>query len=194
MKLFPLIVLPIFYSSARADDGSSWSIGQICGLIVGGIFVGGLCGALGFFSQLILFRCVAFLLLFIVAVVIACLVYLRAWICPNRGKMFSSVHEPSPPALVMAQPPHPQSSSPRLPSFSSRYLPPVDTVGSLYIVQDVPYSQAESKSACYPSLSGYIHENPMTISQSYSCQAERSNPVMALGKKSKSVIVFRCAV
>ncbi|KAM7533863.1 hypothetical protein Aperf_G00000109342 [Anoplocephala perfoliata] len=151
MALFPVLILPIFFSTARGDDGSSWSAGQICGLVLGVIFA-------------------------IFVVVVVCLACFRYLVRFNHGKMFSPVHETTSPVLVVAQPP-PQSSPPQV--HSSRYLPSFGTAGPLYTVQGAPYSQVESKNSCYPSLSGYIQENPMTISQSYSCQAERLNPVMA---------------
>lgn len=89
---------------------------------------------------------------------------------------------PLPPALP------PQSEPP--PIYNLEYGQTFNTPDSFFNPQSPPHPLGITQLSYYPPLSGYIQENPMTITQPYSCQTERTNAVMAAGKLFNAIYVF----
>ncbi|VDL59155.1 unnamed protein product [Hymenolepis diminuta] len=116
-----------------------------------------------------------------VVAVLAFLVCYRAWIRSKHDKMFSNfkdttTHAPVETAPVPPAPP-PQSEPP--PIYNLEYGPTFNSPDSFFNPQSAPHPLGITQLPYYPPLSGYIQENPMTITQPYSCQTERTNAVMA---------------
>ncbi|KAL5105683.1 hypothetical protein TcWFU_002043 [Taenia crassiceps] len=112
-----------------------------------------------------------------------CLRCYRTRLRQRRDKMLTTANETQPPlAPISARP------SPPPQSISSYGLgcPPRSLSSSFYDIQSQPYPSASG--GIYPSLSGYVHQNPMTVSShsahlqpDYSIEPriERQNAVLA---------------
>ncbi|KAM3184634.1 hypothetical protein ACTXT7_007973 [Hymenolepis weldensis] len=115
---------------------------------------------------------------------LAFLVCYRAWIRSKHDKMFSNFKDTTTHASVETAPlppvPPPQSEPP--PIYNLEYGPTFNTPDSFFNPQNAPHPLGITQLSYYPPISGYIQENPMTITQPYSCQTERTNVVTATDK------------
>ncbi|VDN96615.1 unnamed protein product [Rodentolepis nana] len=150
-----LLVLSTSFLTIRADDDIDWSVGKICGIIFGGVSVG--------------------------LVILACLACYRAWIRSKHDKMLSNFKDSTSRTQILGPPlpppPPPQSESAFI--YNPEYGPTFNTPDPFLIAPNSPNPIGINQISSYPPLSSYIKENPMIISQPYSCQAERTNVVMA---------------
>ncbi|KAL5967933.1 hypothetical protein TSMEX_004343 [Taenia solium] len=107
----------------------------------------------------------------IVGLFTLCLACYRIRLRQRRDKMLTTAHEthPSLASIPTRRPPSPQP----IPSCGLAF-PPRSHSPTFHNMQRQPYPDASS--SIYPSLSGYVHQNPMTVS-SHSFEHQSDYPI-----------------
>lgn len=184
-----LLLLYLLFSitCAYADglDESSLSAAAIVGFVFCGVIVG-LLLSMSIFLPFKEFLFYLHIFVLKVGLFTLCLACYRTRLRQRKDKMLTTAHEAHPSLAPISTR---RPSSPKTCASYGLGFPSHPSSTSFYNIHSQPYPTASN--SIYPSLSGYVHQNPMTVS-SHSVQhqpdypieprIERQNAVFAAGR------------